>query len=164
MMFDYILDQLEHSLVRWMMLSIYLFKRIPSICHREVWGVTAFMNTICLVQGVLPLMHADDFRQDRYGVVSSGLGGYSDDMTLAAISGKSLSKLSTSYPAQDMQKTFACNGSRVKIGNAPSNEMEPNVTKPLRVYSRKRVVIEVSETFVKLNLEQWCLVEKGIAL
>ena len=33
-------------------------------------------------------MHADDFRQDRYGVVS-GLkdGGYSDDMTLAAISG-----------------------------------------------------------------------------
>ncbi|KAG4999169.1 hypothetical protein JHK87_020241 [Glycine soja] len=34
------------------------------------------------------MMHADDFRQDRYGVVS-GLkdGGYSDDMTLAAISG-----------------------------------------------------------------------------
>lgn len=33
-------------------------------------------------------MHADDFRVDRYGVVS-GLrdGGYSDDMTLAAISG-----------------------------------------------------------------------------
>jgi len=35
-------------------------------------------------------MHADDFRQDRYGVVS-GLrdGGYSDDMTLAAIAGNS---------------------------------------------------------------------------
>lgn len=35
-------------------------------------------------------MHADDFRQDRYGVVS-GLrdGGYSDDMTLAAIAGSS---------------------------------------------------------------------------
>jgi len=35
-------------------------------------------------------MHADDFRQDRYGVVS-GLkdGGYSDDMTLAAIAGTS---------------------------------------------------------------------------
>lgn len=34
-------------------------------------------------------MHADDFRLDRYGVVS-GLrdGGYSDDMTLAAIAGK----------------------------------------------------------------------------
>ncbi|KAK9947844.1 hypothetical protein M0R45_003445 [Rubus argutus] len=34
------------------------------------------------------MMHADDFRLDRYGVVS-GLrdGGYSDDMTLAAISG-----------------------------------------------------------------------------
>lgn len=33
-------------------------------------------------------MHADDFRHDRYGVVS-GLrdGGYSDDMTLAAIAG-----------------------------------------------------------------------------
>lgn len=36
-------------------------------------------------------MHADDFRLDRYGVVS-GLrdGGYSDDMTLAAISGINL--------------------------------------------------------------------------
>ncbi|CAI8619743.1 unnamed protein product [Vicia faba] len=34
------------------------------------------------------MMHSDDFRQDRYGVVS-GLkdGGYSDDMTLAAIAG-----------------------------------------------------------------------------
>ena len=34
-------------------------------------------------------MHADDFRTDKHGVVS-GLrdGGYSDDMTLAAISGK----------------------------------------------------------------------------
>ncbi|PRQ46703.1 putative ceramide glucosyltransferase [Rosa chinensis] len=34
------------------------------------------------------MMHADDFRLDRYGVVS-GLrdGGYSDDMTLAAIAG-----------------------------------------------------------------------------
>lgn len=33
-------------------------------------------------------MHADDFRLDHYGVVS-GLrdGGYSDDMTLAAIAG-----------------------------------------------------------------------------
>ena len=36
-------------------------------------------------------MHADDFRLDRYGVVS-GLrdGGYSDDMTLAAIAGNLL--------------------------------------------------------------------------
>ncbi|CAN8271066.1 unnamed protein product [Cochlearia groenlandica] len=34
------------------------------------------------------MMHADDFRQDRYGVVS-GLrdGGYSDDMTLASLAG-----------------------------------------------------------------------------
>lgn len=40
------------------------------------------MNVFCLQ------MHADDFRFDRYGVVS-GLrdGGYSDDMTLAAIAG-----------------------------------------------------------------------------
>ena len=36
-------------------------------------------------------MHADDFRQDRCGVFS-GLrdGGYSDDMTLAAIAGNIL--------------------------------------------------------------------------
>lgn len=36
-------------------------------------------------------MHADDFRNDLYGV-ASGLrdGGYSDDMTLAAIAGKVL--------------------------------------------------------------------------
>lgn len=34
------------------------------------------------------MMHADDFREDRYGMVS-GLryGGYSDDMTLAAVAG-----------------------------------------------------------------------------
>jgi hypothetical protein len=38
-------------------------------------------------------MHADDFRKDLYGVVS-GLrdGGYSDDMTLAAIAGNTLLK------------------------------------------------------------------------
>jgi hypothetical protein len=39
-------------------------------------------------------MHADDFRQDRYGVVSRLKdGGYSDDMTLAAISGNRLCKV-----------------------------------------------------------------------
>jgi len=45
-------------------------------------------------------MHADDFRQDRYGVVS-GLkdGGYSDDMTLAAIAGTSLVLLSNFFDA-----------------------------------------------------------------
>lgn len=38
-------------------------------------------------------MHADDFRQDRYGVVSRLRdGGYSDDMTLAAIAGNVLFK------------------------------------------------------------------------
>jgi hypothetical protein len=38
-------------------------------------------------------MHADDFRQDLYGLVT-GLknGGYSDDMTLAAIAGNVLGK------------------------------------------------------------------------
>ncbi|XWS72090.1 hypothetical protein CRYUN_Cryun02cG0010800 [Craigia yunnanensis] len=45
-------------------------------------GKTFFLWGGCM------MMHADDFRQDRYGVVS-GLrdGGYSDDMTLAAIAG-----------------------------------------------------------------------------
>lgn len=34
-------------------------------------------------------MHADDFRNDHHGVVSELRdGGYSDDMTLAAIAGK----------------------------------------------------------------------------
>lgn len=33
-------------------------------------------------------MHADDFRKNKYGVVSVLRdGGYSDDMTLAAIAG-----------------------------------------------------------------------------
>lgn len=36
-------------------------------------------------------MHADDFRNDNHGVVSELRdGGYSDDMTLAAIAGKIL--------------------------------------------------------------------------
>ncbi|XP_010526438.1 PREDICTED: uncharacterized protein LOC104804008 isoform X2 [Tarenaya hassleriana] len=45
-------------------------------------GKTFFLWGGCM------MMHADDFREDRYGVVS-GLrgGGYSDDMTLAAIAG-----------------------------------------------------------------------------
>ncbi|XP_030952359.1 uncharacterized protein LOC115975635 isoform X1 [Quercus lobata] len=45
-------------------------------------GKTFFLWGGCM------MMHADDFRLDRYGVVS-GLrdGGYSDDMTLAAIAG-----------------------------------------------------------------------------
>lgn len=39
-------------------------------------------------------MHADDFRNDNYGVVSELRdGGYSDDMTLAAISGNSSTTL-----------------------------------------------------------------------
>ena len=53
-----------------------------------------FVTTVCVrYQAILTSfdllqMHADDFRYDRYGVVS-GLrdGGYSDDMTLAAIAG-----------------------------------------------------------------------------
>ncbi|KMT03204.1 hypothetical protein BVRB_8g197530 [Beta vulgaris subsp. vulgaris] len=44
------------------------------------------------------MMHADDFRNDNYGVVSELRdGGYSDDMTLAAISGAH-KKLITSPP------------------------------------------------------------------
>lgn len=41
-------------------------------------------------------MHADDFRKDLYGIVS-GLrdGGYSDDMTLAAIAGMCMNTLLT---------------------------------------------------------------------
>ena len=53
-----------------------------------------FVTTVCVSKQVIMTsfdlwqMHADDFRYDRYGVVS-GLqdGGYSDDMTLAAIAG-----------------------------------------------------------------------------
>ena len=38
-------------------------------------------------------MHADDFRQDLYGLVTMlKNGGYSDDMTLAAIAGNVLGK------------------------------------------------------------------------
>jgi hypothetical protein len=38
-------------------------------------------------------MHANDFQQDRYGVVRRWKdGGYSDDMTLAAIAGNHLCK------------------------------------------------------------------------
>ena len=41
-------------------------------------------------------MHADDFRNDNYGVVSELRdGGYSDDMTLAAISGNAFKLLQT---------------------------------------------------------------------
>lgn len=54
-----------------------------------------FVSTVCVRDQVVIIsfdllqMHADDFRYDRYGVLS-GLqdGGYSDDMTLAAIAGK----------------------------------------------------------------------------
>ena len=43
-------------------------------------------------------MHADDFRKDLYGIVS-GLrdGGYSDDMTLAAIAGMLLGAILSSF-------------------------------------------------------------------
>ncbi|XP_074269144.1 uncharacterized protein LOC141592402 isoform X2 [Silene latifolia] len=55
-------------------------------------GKTFFLWGGCM------MMHADDFRNDNYGVVS-GLrdGGYSDDMTLAAIAGAH-KKLITSPP------------------------------------------------------------------
>ncbi|KAH9762623.1 Ceramide glucosyltransferase [Citrus sinensis] len=55
-------------------------------------GKTFFLWGGCM------MMHADDFRLDRYGVVS-GLrdGGYSDDMTLAALAGAH-NRLITSPP------------------------------------------------------------------
>ncbi|GAB2265608.1 hypothetical protein Dimus_000648 [Dionaea muscipula] len=55
-------------------------------------GKTFFLWGGCM------MMHADDFRQDNFGVVS-GLrdGGYSDDMTLAAIAGAH-NRLITSPP------------------------------------------------------------------
>ncbi|KAK6941455.1 Ceramide glucosyltransferase [Dillenia turbinata] len=55
-------------------------------------GKTFFLWGGCM------MMHADDFRNDNYGVVS-GLrdGGYSDDMTLAALAGAH-KKLITSPP------------------------------------------------------------------
>lgn len=55
-------------------------------------GKTFFLWGGCM------MMHADDFRNDNYGVVS-GLqdGGYSDDMTLAAIAGNH-KRLITSPP------------------------------------------------------------------
>ncbi|XP_024628380.2 uncharacterized protein [Medicago truncatula] len=55
---------------------------MPCSMGFDTSGRTFFLWGGCM------MMHADDFRQDRYGVVS-GLkdGGYFDDMTLAAIAG-----------------------------------------------------------------------------
>ncbi|XP_020225557.1 uncharacterized protein LOC109807451 [Cajanus cajan] len=70
-------------------------------------GKTFFLWGGCM------MMHADDFRQDRYGVVS-GLkdGGYSDDMTLAAISGTLLVLLSNDFyiPFVIIYNNFICIG------------------------------------------------------
>ncbi|KAL6974459.1 hypothetical protein U1Q18_028642 [Sarracenia purpurea var. burkii] len=55
-------------------------------------GKTFFLWGGCM------MMHADDFRTDHHGVVSKlGDGGYSDDMTLAAIAGEH-KRLITSPP------------------------------------------------------------------
>lgn len=55
--------------------------------HYEISQIFIFLcaHITCLYSQ----MHADDFRNDLYGLVS-GLknGGYSDDMTLAAVAGK----------------------------------------------------------------------------
>ncbi|KAF1862300.1 hypothetical protein Lal_00026826 [Lupinus albus] len=60
-----------------------------SICF-DIKPIALFNGLCHWWKDILPVgrMHADDFRQDRYGLVS-GLknGGYSDDMTLAAIAG-----------------------------------------------------------------------------
>ncbi|CAH2049690.1 unnamed protein product [Thlaspi arvense] len=50
--------------------------------HDGKYLLPLFLTAACL------MMHADDFRTDRHGVVSELQdGGYSDDMTLAAIAG-----------------------------------------------------------------------------
>ncbi|KAK9274986.1 hypothetical protein L1049_022243 [Liquidambar formosana] len=61
-------------------------------------GKTFFLWGGCMMAIDCFQMHADDFRTDRYGVVS-GLqdGGYSDDMTLAAIA-EAHKRLITSPP------------------------------------------------------------------
>ena len=52
-------------------------------------------------------MHADNFRQDRYGIVSELRdGGYSDDMTLAAITGNMCDLLAQRKQAEINEKTF----------------------------------------------------------
>ncbi|XP_022960956.1 uncharacterized protein LOC111461602 isoform X1 [Cucurbita moschata] len=61
------------------MMVSWFYIYVTTVCVRY----QAILTSFDLLQ-----MHADDFRYDRYGVVS-GLrdGGYSDDMTLAAIAG-----------------------------------------------------------------------------
>lgn len=61
--------------------SFFLFELLHANYLNEiVWG--SFVNFLSFQ------MHADDFRNNRHGVVSDLRdGGYSDDMTLAAIAG-----------------------------------------------------------------------------
>ena len=63
-------------------------------------------------------MHADDFREDRYGVVS-GLrdGGYSDDMTLAAIAGNSFFARSYGSFVTKKTKSSIKDGNEIQSGN-----------------------------------------------
>ena len=63
-------------------------------------------------------MHADDFREDRCGVVS-GLrdGGYSDDMTLAAIAGNSFLHGVIALLLQKKTKSSIKDGNEIQSGN-----------------------------------------------
>ncbi|KAL4180773.1 hypothetical protein AMTRI_Chr12g234100 [Amborella trichopoda] len=74
-------------------------------------GKTFFLWGGCM------MMHADDFRNDRYGMVS-GLryGGYSDDMTLAAVAGAN-KRLITSPPVAVFPHPLATNLSFLKYWN-----------------------------------------------
>lgn len=88
--------EFSYSLVRWALLPVgehsfygegaWWQVAIPSFLALHVPSCSFILIVLYCFQ-----MHADDFRLDRYGVVS-GLrdGGYSDDMTLAAIAGNVL--------------------------------------------------------------------------
>jgi len=69
------------------------------------------------------MMHADDFREDRCGVVS-GLrdGGYSDDMTLAAIAGQH-KRLISSPPVAVFPHPLASDLSFSRFGITSGNKL-----------------------------------------
>ncbi|KAK4774156.1 hypothetical protein SAY87_029175 [Trapa incisa] len=96
-------------------------------------GKTFFLWGGCM------MMHADDFRCDRYGVVS-GLrdGGYSDDMTLAAIAGAH-KRLITSPPVAVFPHPLASDLSFSRYWNYLSKQtfvLESYTTKVNRMMNR----------------------------
>lgn len=68
------------------MMVINLFSFIPKFTSENFHLCSSYLRSLFIY---LFQMHADDFRNDHHGVVSELRdGGYSDDMTLAAIAGK----------------------------------------------------------------------------